>query len=364
MTTSADIEKQVSSKEPIVIEETPVSKKRSIPFASIILLVIVLAAVAYGIFTTIQLRHQTERKEQGLLSQIAELNQQQKNAFSLIGATEKKLKHSRVQLQSQLTDMNKQLQSAMQQRMYQTNDWLLLKARYYLELAQINSHWSSNTQTTAALLQQADELLTHNPDQQLFAVRQVIAKEIAQVQAVPKIDITGILSQLDAAQNAILNLPIKQTINNAENQTTNAVNADASSWRGRLQNSMRLLEKLVVIKRHDGDFQPLFNPSSEALLRERIRLNLQETQWAVLQNDEELYQWLLTQTIKQISQSFQQDDASTQALLKQLQTLQEKHLVQQNPVLNQSLPLLNQVIDAKNNTKPDSANNPGETHND
>ena len=110
---------------------------------------------------------------------------------------------------------------------------------------------------------------------------------------------------------------------------------------------------MVIIRHRDEDINPLPSPAYEAMLREEIRLNLQEAQWAVLQNNEALYQFLLTQAIKQINRSFAPDE--TQALLKQLQTLQQIHLIQPKPILEQSLPLLNQFIETKDKQGPAAA---------
>ena len=118
-----------------------------------------------------------------------------------------------------------------------------------------------------------------------------------------------------------------------------------------MQDNLSLLQKLVIIRHHDSNIRPLLGPEREGQLRENVRLTLQEAQWAVLQNNEALFQLLLAQAIKNIKLQFSANDAGTQTLLKLLVTLQQTHLVQQLPVLDQSLPLLNKVIDA-NQTKP------------
>ncbi len=96
------------------------------------------------------------------------------------------ISQTQTNLQNKIQQMNKDLQAALREHFDQKQDWLLLKARYYLELAQINAHWSDDQQVTIALLQQADALLRTIPDQQLFTVRQAIAQEITQLQVLPK----------------------------------------------------------------------------------------------------------------------------------------------------------------------------------
>ncbi|PYD07244.1 hypothetical protein DND62_30985, partial [Pseudomonas syringae pv. pisi] len=153
------------------------------------------------------------------------------------------------------------LQTAMKQKLYQNNDWLLLKARYYLELAQINVHWSDNFNTSVALLQQADALLKGMNIPKIFTIRQTIAKEIVQLKSISVVDITGILSQLDAAQAAINNLSIQSVVDQQEvlNHITKSEESGKTGWRNRLQDSVNFLEKLVVIRRHNENIQPLIS---------------------------------------------------------------------------------------------------------
>lgn len=312
---------------------------------------IAIGCVLYSINTSMQ---STERQAKRLLTQITTLKQQQIDTRTLFNTSINVINESQHKLKNQLNAVEKQLQSTLQQPLYQAKDWLFLKARYYLELAQINAQWSNNWQTTSALLQHADELLADIHDQRLFKIRQAIAKEITALQAVPKIDMPGILSQLDAALSTVTSLPLKPTVAPAAKNTATGTNDTSSStWRKRLKESVSLLEELVVVRHHEEDIHPLPSPTYEAMLRESIRLYLQEAQWAVLQNNEPVYLFSLTQAIKNINHSFAADAAETIALIEQLHALQQIYLVQQKPILDQSLPLLNQLIESKNTPASD-----------
>ncbi|TID98295.1 hypothetical protein DIZ66_17770, partial [Legionella pneumophila] len=245
--------------------------------------------------------------------------------------------------------LNKELQTAMKQKLYQNNDWLLLKARYYLELAQINVHWSDNFNTSVALLQQADALLKGMNIPKIFTIRQTIAKEIAQLKSISVVDITGILSQLDAAQAAINNLSIQSVVDQQEvlNHITKSEESGKTGWRNRLQDSVNFLEKLVVIRRHNENIPPLISPLYESAIKENIRLNLQEAQWAILNNNPAVYQFALNQAIANLKRVFNESSQNTDALIKQLSTLQNVKLTQEKPVVGQAIPLINQMIDNK-----------------
>lgn len=341
-------------------EPTPVKppvKPRSRRFyvfgATAAISILALGSAFYAIVTNVQLNRGTEQQINTLLNQINMLKQQQNEDQTKLDNALETINDSQEKLQNKVSIVDKNVQSSLQQRQYQSKDWLLLKTRYYLELAQINAQWSDNWQTTSALLQQADVLLADIHDQRLFNVRKAIAKEISELKTMPKPDTAGLLSQLDAALGSITSLALKPAVTKEEeNNTADTLKNTASGWQERMKESVGLLEKLVVVRRHNEDIVPLPSPVYESMLREGIRLNLQEAQWAVLQNNEVVYQLSLTQAIKNIKRSFALNATSTNALLKQLQDLQQVHLVQQKPLLDQSLLLLNQVIESKDSTTP------------
>jgi uroporphyrin-3 C-methyltransferase len=323
------------------------------PVFTIALATIALLLAAYATYMT---HHSHQLRTQQTNAAIDSLKKQQSADNESINTLEETVSQSQTSLQGQVQELDKKLQTAVQQSPYQKQDWLLLKARYYLELAQINAHWSNEQQATIALLQQADALLATDSDHQLFPVRQAIAQEISQLQALPKLDLPGLLSQLDAAQNALANLSLKQPLNkSAGNNATETSNTDSSPWQERLKNSMGVLQKLVIIRHNDKDIQPLLSPLHQMLLRDSIQLNLQEAQWALMQNSPKVYQLALARALQEIKRSFDENSAATQTLIKQLQSLQQEKLIPANVSLEKSLPLLNQLIERKNSQPPKPA---------
>ncbi|HDV5708572.1 TPA: uroporphyrinogen-III C-methyltransferase [Legionella pneumophila] len=284
-----------------------------------------------------------------LTDELGRIKAEQNTVQKLLDNNANHLQQIQSDLTSKMDSLNKELQTAMKQKLYQNNDWLLLKARYYLELAQINVHWSDNFNTSVALLQQADALLKGMNIPKIFTIRQTIAKEIAQLKSISVVDITGILSQLDAAQAAINNLSIQSVVDQQEvlNHITKSEESGKTGWRNRLQDSVNFLEKLVVIRRHNENIQPLISPLYESAIKENIRLNLQEAQWAILNNNPAVYQFALNQAIANLKRVFNESSQNTDALIKQLSTLQNVKLTQEKPVVGQAIPLINQMIDNK-----------------
>lgn len=161
-------------------------------------------AIIVSIYS-IQLEKQFQNHQlvenKNLTDELERIKVEQNTVQKLLDNNANHLQQIQSDLTSKMDSLNKELQTAMKQKLYQNNDWLLLKARYYLELAQINVHWSDNFNTSVALLQQADALLKGMNIPKIFTIRQTIAKEIAQLKSISVVDITGILSQLDAASS-------------------------------------------------------------------------------------------------------------------------------------------------------------------
>ncbi|MFT4058528.1 MAG: uroporphyrinogen-III C-methyltransferase [Legionella sp.] len=329
-------------------------------------MLIACGALATSIYTISQNQHiqnQLKDKNNLLSAQIDTVAQKQEKVQEQIETKTNTIEETRSSLQAKFDALNNQLQTAMSQKFYQNQNWQLLKARYYLELAQINAHWSKNFDSTVALLQQADQLLQQVHDPKIFAIRQAIAKDIAQIQALPKIDLAGILSQLDATQTSLNDLSILAVINDEKTKAEEQLDSSKKAlpvWRLRLQDSMQVLSKLVVIRRNDEQIKPLISPAYEAIVKENICLNLQEAQWAVLNGNPEVYKLVLTQAITTLKKNFNQHAQNTMALINKLNELQQIQITQKRPEIGTALPLLNQLIASQeSSTKHSSTINQG-----
>lgn len=350
-----------SNEEQTALEQNPGSKSNELVnsnchksrfLLSGFILLIALLALGISVFhakTNTHVLRELRADNKNMAAALEQLKQAQTNVQEQTDNKTDKLQQAQSDIQAKIITLNKSLQTAMNQKMYQKQDWLLLKARYYLELAQINAHWSTNYEATAALLQEADELLNKLNTPELLTIRQSIAKEMAQLKSIPAIDVAGLLSQLDAAQTSVTNLKLQTSPGELQSTTKNKSDkpSEPSTWRSHLHNSMDLLEKLIVIRRTDEAVTPLISPLFESVLKESIHLNLQEAQWAILNNNEAVYQLVLKQVIENITRTFNEKSANTAALLKQINALQQVRLAQEKPTIGSSLLLLNQLIDSK-----------------
>lgn len=260
------------------------------------------------------------------------------------------LRHSQDALHTQMNQMSGSLQQALDQHLYQNQDWLLLKARYYLELANIDTQWTEHYESSVQLLQQADMLIKTIANPKLLEVRQAIAKHISDIKALPDLDVAGILSQLVAVQEQIHHLkarPLSLTMPKSEIHTEKQ---NPSAWNAAWQKSLAALQRMIIIRHHDMNIKPMLSPIYQASVKENIYMQLQQAQWAVIHKNQAIYDISLKQAIANVQQHFDDKALSTANVINQLDTLTQITLNAPKPETGKALVLLNQVIDQNQST--------------
>lgn len=245
----------------------------------------------------------------------------------------------------QILSVNKKVDSALQESGYKSNDWLMLKARYYLELASINFHWSNQTSSTLALLQEADRILATIEGKDLTDVRQIISKEQSLLKQISPVDTVGILSQLTSIDQVVSKLTPKKPMSFlvADKNTKSDLNT-ANSWRDQLKNSLAKLDTLIVIRHQDESTITELTPAYISILTETVHLNIQEAIWAVLEQNDDIYKMMLQHIIKTINRVFDVKDPEVIMLVKQINALEELSLTKPTTEIGDSLRLLNNLI--------------------
>lgn len=232
--------------------------------------------------------------------------------------------------------------------------FILQKAHFQLELAAMNAHWTNDSESSLTLLQEADNTLKQISNPSVYPIRQALASEIKLWQNRVKIDSVGILTQLDQAIEQINHLSLQQNelkINNPTNNTTKKAN----TWKDELEKNMLRLEKLVVIRHHESEINPLISPMHEAIIRDGLRLQLYEAKWAVLMQNDALYQLALKNAIHTCETTFSNQSTQSSSFIKNLSELSTLSLTETKPDAN-ALKLINQLINQGfDNTENDPA---------
>jgi uroporphyrin-3 C-methyltransferase len=330
-----------------IVRVPPVKHKPHLVIWLIVLTLFTLSSTGYTLFSFWKKQSEASLETARLSDRLHEVQQNQLNSDQQLQTTQTAQSDAITQMHSQLSALQIQVQSAIHPSTEVSNHWLLLKAQYAIELAQLNAYWSADRKTTIALLKQADGYLALHQEAQLFSTRQALARDISAQETTPVVDQAGLLSQLDALQQEITTQPFKQATSLLQSHHASALQkTPPTSWQGRVHATLGVLKQFFVVRYHPDPLQPLLTPAYKALQRETLRLNIQEAQWAILQHNDAIYQHALKQALHNMQRAFGKDNVNTQSIMNRLQQL-KTITVQDKPIIpEESLITLNQVIHA------------------
>lgn len=276
-------------------------------------------------------------------------------------------------LQNQLENQNSQiaaLQGALNRLQannsgYET-DLALQQVDHYLLQANLSLNFNQDIPAAVNLLQAADQRLNSLSDPQIIPLRQAIAKSIVALQSIEPIDLIGLLSRLSALRDQVAHLPLfainsKLQIFHAQPVTSSASTHLASlqsGWKKAWDATLTNFKSLVIIRNRQNEISPLISASQEEFLRQNLQLILQQAEWAVLQRQQAVYTYSLTQANEWIQRYFADNDRATLAMQADISQLQKINLLSQTPdisILINQLHILQLQINKSRTAEPDKA---------
>ncbi|WP_027962595.1 uroporphyrinogen-III C-methyltransferase [Halomonas halodenitrificans] len=196
-------------------------------------------------------------------------------------------------------------------------DWLHAEAAYLLRLANQRLQLERDVQGAAALLRTADKRLKEADNPALVPVRREIASELSSLEAVPRVDRTGLWLTLNAQQEQIAGRPLSQDIDEIT-ASSEMEEAPSGSWQKQLSSFGQELKSLVTVRKHDEALEALISPEQESYLRQSVRLVIEQAQLALLKEEGELFEASLDKAITLIEGYYDTDDSGVQSVLDRL----------------------------------------------
>ncbi|WP_369600140.1 uroporphyrinogen-III C-methyltransferase [Hahella sp. SMD15-11] len=260
-----------------------------------------------------------------------------------LALTEERQKATEERLQAQLSQLAAKV---LQQSATSRTDWLLAEAEYLLRLANQRLALERDVKGAAKLLEAADAVVAEADDPALYPVREALAQELAALKATGLPDRTGLFLRLNALAAQVDKLNQRVFVAPVETATSvgDASATAETSWDGRLARLKQQVEKYLVIRRLDAPVEPLLSPDQIAYLKANLRLMLEQAQLAVLQQNQEVYQASLDKASEWLQRWLVGQDASTRALLNELEALRKVEIRPGLPDISGSLRLLKGVI--------------------
>lgn len=225
-------------------------------------------------------------------------------------------------------------------------DWLHAEAAYLLRLANQRLQLERDVEGSAALLRTADQRLREADNPALVPVRREIASELAALDAVPRVDRTGLWLALNAQQQQIARQPLSQEIEEVTVRS-GITEAPSGTWQQQLSRFGQELKELVTIRHHDADLEALITPEQESYLRQSVRLVLEQSQLALLKEEQALFEASLDKALTLIEGYYDTSAPGVQSVVERLGELKAQTIRPELPDISGSQQALATFIERR-----------------
>ncbi len=275
---------------------------------------------------------------------------------SLESTTQRNLESQLQGLQQRQQEQIQVLQSALQNQRRQLlelrstdrSDWSLAEAEYLVRLAHQRLLMAGDVESALALLSSADAILLELDDADLLPVRAAFAQDIAALRGVGQVDVEGTWLRIRALAGEVdrlLLFQLPQPVAEAQ-----PAPADAS-WNQKLEHGLRAaankLSSYIIIRRRDAAYEPLMDPQWERLVRQNLRMLLEQTQTALLSGNQLLYQQSIMACRRWVGEFFAFNEAAVAALDTELGELAQLEITRDYPDINDSLAAVKTAINLR-----------------
>ncbi|MDP5054723.1 MAG: uroporphyrinogen-III C-methyltransferase [Congregibacter sp.] len=252
------------------------------------------------------------------------------------------------------------LQRAVREQQQWINDlnvedresWRLTEVQYLLRLANQRLIMTGDAASAEALLRSADTILRELDlreldDADLRGLRAAVAADEAALRAVPTLDTQGLYLRLDALIRQIDELVLFELPDRAV-EIEPVIGGD---WQTRLSQGYEMalarLSQYIVVSRRDVPVETLMDPQYEGLVRQNMRMLLEQAQLAMLSGNELLFRQSLERAEGWVTEFFKADEQSAVAMARELRLIRDERVAVSLPNLNASLRALDAVMQTR-----------------
>jgi uncharacterized protein HemX/uroporphyrinogen-III synthase len=341
-------------------KNTPVatpSSNHASPFAKLSLIV-GIAAIATSLYTLNQLNasksvltNEVQKMQQGLAEQQSK---QFSSMESSIVQQKKQLSAKQSQVSQQLQALETNLNALTIQKKGDDQTWQLNRAAYLINLAQLSLNWEQDPSSSIQLLNSADNIIKNLDNPIYMGIRQTLSNELASLKAAPKVDVTGLLSQLSATNKLVKSFALKQPLNDGEKvEQASNTQQQQPKWKQTINTGLSALSKIVVIRKHKTQFQTLLSKEDHQMIIHQIQLSIKQAQWALLHRKQYIFQYSLKQAHQMIAEYFDTNTQGVMTTLAGLQELSNENIAPKLPTIGRSYQQIKEIIAKQNQAAAD-----------
>lgn len=288
------------------------------------------------------------RRDQIIGSHLVARVQQAQTAAALAGSNAQaaalqvaRLRATQQSLRSEVTALGSGIGRQRQR-------WALAEAEQLLVIANHRLDLDHEVGLSLAALTAADRALHRLSDPRLLPVRHEIAREVAALEAVRALDISGVALKLQAMAAAVPGLPLGSSVVNPAATATSQPTAErapakGSRWHRFTQELRADFESLIRIQ-HDRSARPPLLPRREAyFVRQNLQLILYSAQLALLEHQQAVFRQNITQASQWLSGYYNTSDPAVAHMQQDLAHLGAAAAELQPPDISASLVALRHV---------------------
>jgi len=240
------------------------------------------------------------------------------------------------QLRSHLDGVVQQLQ---QDRQTTRGDWLLAEVEYLLRIANQRVLMDKDPASAIALLQAADQILAENTGS--HNLRSTIAQDMANLQAVERLDVAGIylaiaaqIRLVDGLQRTEYRFAPEIPVMTVDSPVETGIWSKVTHLGDRFAS---VLLRYVDFRRTSEKISPILPPDEEYYLRQNLILSLQQAQMGLLRERPTVFSTSLADASAWLLEYFDPDHPRTLAMQAALDELQAVNVAYDLPDVSASV---------------------------
>ena len=330
----------------------------------LILAVVALLAVAVGLF--LGYRYWTQMEQQ--LARLDTALQQANRETSQLAEQLQQAKREAQQQQASITEQEQTLKAQHEQilkaklesqrsgeALYRSlseiqtrlggkeTQWRMAEAEYLLRVANHRLTLMADPETAGAALKAADDRLGATGDPGWAPVRELIAKEITQINALPKVDRAGISAELGALAEQVNQLPLQNEGVSLLAEKTEAqqeplqVAEEGLDLHQVAEDLWQGFKSMMVVRHHDKPVSAMLPPEQRYFLVQNLRLKLEAAKAALMGGNQALYEDNLNAAADWVGTYFKNDDPGVSGFRQQVAALAQRDVAPSLPDISASL---------------------------
>lgn len=215
--------------------------------------------------------------------------------------------------------------------------WRIAEASHLVRLANHALSFGADLEQAAAALESARGVLSSLDDESVADVIEALGADIATLERFESVDAGAIVARLDAAQAAVVGLPI--ALPRFDDGSEGAV-PPSEGWRSLLDRLGALFEFRVV---GEETPRPLLSPAEHRYLELNVSLALGRAQLAAIRRDQPTYTRALGAVATALDEFYEREDSRVAALANEIDALAALDVVPELPVVGRALSTLGVV---------------------